>query len=296
MSEHYMIPNSFKELLGAGVKLLVAEPNHEPLGCINCGMTAKPGYMVAKKLLSAPMSYPPDGAVSCWHDGAYYISEVITAPCPVCGGNKLGDLLRKNSGVPVGFEFVKFADILPYTGNEQAREWLAMTIAQAPAPAGMVTLSGTYGTGKTFIGYCLTNEYIMRELPAKYVTASDMLASVRETFGNNSGNAGEHLIQQYRKYKVLVIDEIDRINLTSWAQETLFRVIDGRYQERDRLVTVMISNSTPDQLGATDEWGYLASRMKDGDVIVLKNGDMRGRQITPKWTVEPNTGEVLETY
>lgn len=296
MSEHFVIPNSFKELIGGGVQLLVAEPTMEVGGCINCGMKSKPGFMVAKKLLSAPMTYPPDGATSCWHDGAYYVSEAVTAPCPVCGGNKLGDLLRKNSGVPVGFEYVRFANVEPAPGNDDARAWLAQTIAQAPNPAGMTTICGSYGTGKTFIGYAITNEYVMRELSAKYITAADMLASVRDTFGNNSGNAGEHIVQSYRKYKVLVIDEIDRVNLTAWATETLFRVLDGRYQERDSLATVLVSNSTPTQLAATDEWGYLASRMNDGVVIEMTNGDMRNRKVTPKWTVEPNTGEVLETF
>jgi chromosomal replication initiation ATPase DnaA len=72
---------------------------------------------------------------------------------------------------------------------------------------------------------------------------------------------------------VLCIEEVDRVNLTGWARETLHRLLDARYNQRRELLTVLASNLAPEQLPA--DFGYLASRMRGGQVVEVAGLDMR---------------------
>lgn len=74
------------------------------------------------------------------------------------------------------------------------------------------------------------------------------------------------------KSQVLCLDEIEKYNATSWAEERFFALLDARYRDMTSCVTVLATNdieSVP---------GYLKSRMMDGrfKVMFLDGKDMRG--------------------
>ena len=292
-------PTEFRRLASEGKRLFVSDPDRDPMGCPNCGWRGGRGKMFAFEVESGGYRYPPsgDGIVHFRPElGEYFLGRVISDNCPVCNGTSTLTFLRENCGVKVNWQWVKLADFVPVDGKVEVKGVLIEKVASLANLFGFVTLCGSYGTGKTFAAYALINELVNRGINARYITAGDMLASVRETFGENSKNASEELLRQYKGYRALVIDEVDRVNLTPWAQETLFRVIDGRYTVKDLALTVLITNSTPQELSNTGDLGYLSSRMTEGEVIQVGGADMRAanRPIKRRWTADPRTGEVLE--
>lgn len=72
---------------------------------------------------------------------------------------------------------------------------------------------------------------------------------------------------------LLAVDEVDRVSLTQWTSETIFRILDARYQSADRRATLLVSNTAPDAMKA--EYAYLVSRMRSGQIIPLSGADMR---------------------
>lgn len=140
-------------------------------------------------------------------------------------------------------------------------------------PAGLVTFHGQYGTGKTHMLQGVVNGFRLKETLSVYRTMADLLADIRRRFGETSGIDAEAVIDHYRHVKVLCIDEVDKVHLTSWAQETMFRFLDSRYQERDRLLTVLAMNTRLEDLPS--EPGYLHSRMEGGRIVEVGGVDMR---------------------
>jgi DNA replication protein DnaC len=110
------------------------------------------------------------------------------------------------------------------------------------------------------------------DVMGRYITLPDLLQEIRDLFGEGDDKA-EQLVQNYRKAKVLCLDEIDKVSLTGWAMQTIFRLLNSRYEERESLLTVMATNTLPENMPA--ELGYLASRMREGDVIAVAGPDVR---------------------
>ena len=96
---------------------------------------------------------------------------------------------------------------------------------------------------------------------------------MREKFGDNAANAAETLIQDFRSVRVLAIDEIDRVNMTPWATETMFRLLNGRYSAQDRMLTILATNKAPAEL--PEQLQYLSSRMQEGIVVEISGVDVR---------------------
>jgi hypothetical protein len=241
-----------------------------PQDCPNCGGT---GTMTAFVVDDAP----PDGKgclsfIAARNRMCY--GYRMHAPCPVCAGDQRAAFLLRFCGLSDDDLAVRLDQFKPLAGKVNARQEAARLLSLTPEPTGFTTFYGAFGVGKSHLLKSLVNGFRVAGILAVYTRMADILAEVRETFGDQSRDSGEELIQRYGGYPVLAIDEVDRVNLTPWSSETLFRLLDSRYSRRARLLTVLATNADPHQgLGGLE---YLASRMKDGTIIEVGGNDMRG--------------------
>lgn len=198
-----------------------------------------------------------------------------TWPCPDPRHNKerLARLARV-SGLDSSELNLRLADFK--AGNEMTGEVLrvAKTFLEAPAP--LFYLWGGYGNGKTLILKALTNEFNGIGRMAMYTKFSQLLWWMRQVFGKNGDR--ESYLDRYGRIKqvpVLLVDELDKANLTDFALEFQFDFLDERYEAglRGECFTVFASNSPPDELP-----GYLLSRIQDGRCLVVEN---KGKDLRP---------------
>lgn len=146
----------------------------------------------------------------------------------------------------------------------------------------MLTLTGKPGVGKTRLLICAVNEARDAGQPAVYTTMSDLLAYLRRAFNPDLDADGtyEERWELYRTVEVLAVDELDEFSATPWAMERFMRLIDERWRNMDRCVTLLATNS---RLSSMPE--KIASRLRDGRALLLAitGGDMRPMQ---KWEDE----------
>lgn len=81
----------------------------------------------------------------------------------------------------------------------------------------------------------------------------------------------------YARYRLLVIDEVERTATSGWPHSTLMTILDTRYTRRGTLVAVIATKRNPRHLPS--ELGYLASRMQDGERLHLSGSDLSGIDI-----------------
>lgn len=144
-------------------------------------------------------------------------------------------------------------------------------------PAGMLTLWGGVGNGKTMALQAVVNELTASAVAAVYVTAFDLLSDIKQGFNapRDAGSEDAYLrLKRFEEVRVLALDEFDKINQTTWAMEALTDLIDRRYRFGfdGPEGTLLAMNSDPTGL---PDW--LRSRLTDGRNRVVHNedGDLR---------------------
>lgn len=247
-----------------------------PSACPNCGGH---GIMMLYLVRGGPFRQPDGGKVK-WLDrgegkSGWYRGELKVSNCPACRGGHMQDYLVRNCGLAgadldISLDGFRVSGAL--AGKEHARQVIGELLGQNHRPAGFVTLHGGYGCGKTHLLMSLVNGFRKIGVVSRYAILSDLLADIRKRFGDERVTA-EDVIDATRNIRVLCMDEVDGVNLTSWARETINRLVDARYRARDELLTVFAMNANPDNLPV--DLGYLASRIAEGLVIEIPGPDVR---------------------
>ncbi|MDB1113564.1 ATP-binding protein [Pseudomonas extremaustralis] len=139
-------------------------------------------------------------------------------------------------------------------------------------------LLGTMGTGKTYLGCAIIQKVIRAEgmagAIARYITASDLIRRVKDTFDRK--DISESLVYaQMHQPDLLVIDEVGAQHGTDFERQTLFEVINGRYERN--LPTILISNLNLDEIRR-----FIGDRVIDrlcdagGEVVLFRWPSVRG--------------------
>ncbi len=110
-------------------------------------------------------------------------------------------------------------------------------------------LWGRAGSGKTALGAAMANDRIARGQPALYMVAPDLLDHLRAAYKADAGIPYPALFEQVRNAPFLILDDLDASNLTAWADEKLFQLLNHR--ENSGLPTVVLCSKAPDALEGT---------------------------------------------
>ena len=240
--------------------------------CPNCGGYGSHWFQFAQ---AGPyQSAPGDPSLVAYATGeGWYKVESKFYPCPSCYNHTTHQRhLWDQSGLEENerdWHLKYFAG----TGKERLLEACNELVAMTPKPTGWLTLYGDYGRGKSGALKSVVAALVRAGTSARYVRSADILQEIRSTYGDN-GVTEQDIIMRYGGIALLAIDEVDRISVTPWAQSTMMTILDTRYTRRLSVATILATNTPPDRLGS--EYGYLASRMRDGEIVHVAGKDLRG--------------------
>lgn len=126
----------------------------------------------------------------------------------------------------------------------------------AESPKGWLMLQGTYGCGKTHLAAAIGNYRSAEGDEPIFIVVPDLLDHLRSTFAPNSSISYDHLFEQVRSCKLLVLDDLGTQSATPWAKEKLFQLLNFRYEAM--LPTVITTSSSLVEIDAR-----IRSRMMD---------------------------------
>ena len=189
-------------------------------------------------------------------------------PCPhSCHNEARRARLAKLSGLAEADLSLRLTNFS--TGSQVTKTVLASVQAFLSEPCPILYLWGGYGNGKSLLLKSLVNEFNELGRVAVYTKFTSLLWWMRQVFGEN-GDKESYLdrYEQVKRVPVLAVDELDKANLTAFAQEFQFDFLDERYEAglRGECCTVFASNSRPEDLPP-----YLMSRVMDGRCLVIEN-------------------------
>lgn len=103
----------------------------------------------------------------------------------------------------------------------------------------------------------------------------DLYGRIRSTFQREEGPGMEEIIAECTRHELLVLDDVGAHKPTEWSEETLFRVVDGRYREAKS--TIYTSNfSLEDLLPRVGE--RVVDRIAEVSRVVRMSGKSRRRR------------------
>lgn len=185
-------------------------------------------------------------------------------PCPDCASRGGADVNQLLAGTRVP-EAARAWTLSKMVDDPGSREMLAEVARMIEAPYGMLTIWGEAGGGKTVALEVAVNSAAERGLVARYYRMSDLLDELRGGFEPNAAASECQLYWDVCRVQLLALDELDKVRLTPYAQEVMFRLIDDRYiagrpdAGDERRHTLISMNRDPATLPA-----YLYSRLRWG--------------------------------
>lgn len=147
------------------------------------------------------------------------------------------------------------------------------------ADKGLLFMGGC-GVGKTHLAVSILLEIIEQEKPGKLIFRNfqDLIQEIHASFDSDQSPSKSELLRPLIEADLLVLDELGSQKPTSFVQETLYYVINSRYNE-DR-VTVFTTNYL--DTAATEETleGRIGKRLRSrlhemADPVILQGDDYR---------------------
>ena len=140
---------------------------------------------------------------------------------------------------------------------------------------------GKVGTGKTYNAYALVKYLLAKSLNARIVNLPSLLNIIRASFSkqevfDSNGDCESRFVKNMSDIEklinthILVIDDIGAEKPSEWVAETLYYLINSRYENEK--TTIFTSNLSLDEL--SDVIGdRIASRINEMCDIVEMDGD-----------------------
>lgn len=164
-------------------------------------------------------------------------------------------------------------------GSIAIRQYVEPAIAQIESAIrngfGWIYIYGTFGVAKTFLLKSAIAKLLRAGEEAAYVRMATIIDNLRSAFdekNNDRGIVDQNKLDWWAEIPFLAIDEFDRVRATSFSTERQFVLLDRRYESaiRERSVTIMASNKSPDQLTNEGVDAYLVDRIEDGRFAIVE--------------------------
>lgn len=143
---------------------------------------------------------------------------------------------------------------------------------------GFLVLSGTNGTGKSFITEAMFKDFRCERDEKKFVNLVDL----KELWLTDleKWNSSLHLSKQYSEYKLLILDDLGIRFPSDAFNELLYSIVDKRY--RNKNATIITTNMESSKIREVFGDAFL-SRVGSGRVHLFEGKDRR----LPNWEMDP---------
>jgi DNA replication protein DnaC len=167
---------------------------------------------------------------------------------------------------------------LPTDEQKSLERAFRITQQYAEKPKGWLVITGTYGCGKTHLAAAIGNFRAAEGDEPIFIVVPDLLDHLRSTFNPASAISYDHLFEQIRTCKLLILDDLGTQTSTPWAKEKLFQLLNYRYEAK--ALTVITTSAKPDEIDAR-----VQSRLNDSRIstaIAITAPTYRGGSVRSK--------------
>jgi len=155
--------------------------------------------------------------------------------------------------------------------NDSHRDALKISkqfVKNYPAQEVGLLFIGPCGVGKTHLAVAIIRELIEKKnVPCSFYDFREIIRDIQNTFTPDSNLTESEVLTPVFEHEVLVLDELGAKRTTAWVEETVFYIINQRYNQKK--LTLFTSNylDTEEEEDTRDSF-----YKKSGDTLVDRIG------------------------
>lgn len=119
-------------------------------------------------------------------------------------------------------------------------------------------LMGSVGVGKTHLAVAILRGLINKGVPCLFYESGSLLKRIQDSYNPISKTSEMGVLAPVFEAEVLALDELGATIPTDWVRDTLYQIINARYN--DRKLTIFTTNFLDDLPGVLDQGSESAER------------------------------------
>ncbi len=208
----------------------------------------------------------------CFGTGVEVVPGKGARPCPCRAASSRDNLLRA-ARIPDRYSGCFLGNYDCDTRDQKnAFMYAAELINKYPAVDRGLLLTGPVGVGKTHLAVAILRALIAKGFPGVFYEFGSLLKQIQDSYNSISQTSEMRVLTPVYQAKILVLDELGASVPTDWVRDTMYQIINTRYNERR--LTIFTTNF-PDE----------RERQAPDDQSFSKRVDKR---------VQPNTAYTLD--
>jgi DNA replication protein DnaC len=190
-----------------------------------------------------------------------------------CYSERLNQTLLEQANIPRRYKNCTLTNFEVH--NDSHRNALKISkkfVEDYPVQDSGLLFIGPCGVGKTHLAVAIIQELILKKnVPCSFYDFRDLIRDIQSTYTPDSSLTESEVLSPVLQKEVLVLDELGAKRTTAWVEETIFYIINSRYNNKK--LTIFTSN----YLDSEEEEDKRDSFYKKGDESLVDRIGVRLR-------------------
>jgi DNA replication protein DnaC len=204
-------------------------------------------------------------------------------PCP-CRRRDRSRKLNAVSRIPARYQKCSFANFIsdPGTSQDHALRHAHKFANEYPAVDRGLLFMGPAGVGKTHLAVSIIKDLIEKGFAGLFYEFGSLLKEIQDSYNPVSKSSELKVLAPVYQADVLVLDELGATVPTEWVRDTMYQIINKRYN--DRKLTIFTTNFGDKGNELEERITYrLRSRLYEMCTSVVMDGEDYRRRRKPEY-------------
>ena len=179
---------------------------------------------------------------ACFGTGVRIVPGKGAKICDECQPRR-GDQLLEAARIPRRYSGCSFDNFRVPAGSSSLH-WALMKaktfVNDYPAVERGLLLTGSVGVGKTHLAVAILQGLIAKGVPCLFCEFGSLLKQIQDSYNPISKTSELRVLAPVYQAEVLVLDELGATIPTDWVRDTMYQIINKRYN--DKRLTIFTTN------------------------------------------------------
>lgn len=159
-----------------------------------------------------------------------------------CFGERRKQVLLEQANIPRRYQHCSFDNFkVLHDSHKDALKISRKFVENYPAQEVGLLFMGSCGVGKTHLAVSILQELVLKkDVSCIFYDFRDLIREIQSTFTPDSALSESDVLAPVFQAEVLVLDELGAKRTSAWVEETIFYIINYRYNKKR--VTIFTTN------------------------------------------------------